>query len=180
MMTAHWKWITGLTLGLTVLFCASFVLFYQRAQQQQQRPAPSAKGIDKPLPKANLVDLANNPLGDSSLRAGRVVLVFVTAECEACMREAEFLRTVVSRKNDVRFYGVISYGEKASSLRAAERIFPFEVFYDESSQLGGALGITKVPIKLYLEEGVIRKAWGGATTDDQKKAAFVQWLDDLP
>lgn len=164
-------------MALAILFCASFVFFYGRAQQ---KTIAAAKGIDKPLPKANLVDLENQPLADSSLRTGQVVLVFVTADCEACAHEAEFLRTIVSRKDKVHFYGVISYGDKTTSLRAAEQKFPFKVFFDESFQLAHALGITRVPVKLYLEDGVMKKVWGGATNDELKKTAFVQWLDALP
>ena len=176
-MKTQIKWIIGTTLALAILFCASFVFFYGRAQQ---KTIAATKGIDKPLPTANLVDLENKPLADSSLRTGQVVLVFVTADCEACAHEAEFLRTVVSRKDQVHFYGVISYGDKVSSLRAAEQKFPFKVFFDENFQLAHALGITRVPVKLYLEDGVMKKVWGGATNDEQKKTTFVQWLDALP
>ncbi len=176
-MKTQVKWIIGATLALAILFCASFVFFFGRAQQKS---IAAAKGIDKPLPKANLVDLDNKPLPDSSLRTGQVVLVFVTAECEACAHEAEFLKTIVSRKDKVHFYGVISYGDKASSLRAAEQKFPFKTFFDENFELAGALGITRVPVKLYVEDGVMKKVWGGATNDEQKKTAFVQWLDALP
>jgi peroxiredoxin len=175
-MKTQVKWIVGATLALAILFCASFVFFYRRTQQKS---VVAAKGIDKPLPKANLVDIDNKPLPDSSLRAGKVVLVFVTAECEACGHESEFLKTIVST-NKVHFYGVISYGDKASSLRTAEQKFPFKTFFDENFHLARALGITRVPVKLYLEDGVMKKVWGGATNDEQKKTAFVQWLDALP
>ncbi len=122
-MKTQVKWIIGATLALAILFCASFVFFFGRAQQKS---IAAAKG------------------------------------------------------NKVHFYGVISYGDKASSLRAAEQKFPFKTFFDENFQLAGALGITRVPVKLYVEDGVMKKVWGGATNDEQKKTAFVQWLDALP
>jgi peroxiredoxin len=189
-MKTQIRWIIGTTLALAILFCASFVVFYGRAQQ---KAIAAAKSIDKPLPNANLVDLENQPLpkaklvdlenqtlADSSLRTGQVVLVFVIADCGACTREAEFLTTIVSRKDNVHFYGVVSYGDKATSLRAAQQKFPFKVFFDEGIQLGHALAITRVPMKVYLEDGVMKKVWGGATNSEEKKTAFVQWLDALP
>lgn len=183
-MTKQIKWALGLTVGFTLLFCASFVFFFQRAQQKAvasaKEPAASAKAIGKPLPPARFVDSSDQALDDQTIRNGRVILVFVTPDCDACKREAQFLKTVVDQRQDVRFYGVISYGEKKSSLLAAQDVFPFKVFFDENGQLASALGINRVPIKIFLENGTIRKAWGGATTDDEAKLAFSQWLTDLP
>ena len=183
-MTKQTKWAVGLTLGFTLLFCASFVFFFFRAQRQvgatTKEPAASGKAIGKPLPPAQFVDSSDQPLDDHTIRNGKVILVFVTPDCAACKREAQFLETLVGQKPDVRFYGVISYGEKKSSLQAAEQVFPFKVIFDEKGQLAAALGINRVPIKIFLENGTIRKAWGGATVDDEAKLAFSQWLSELP
>jgi peroxiredoxin len=178
------KWAVGLTLGFTLLFCASFVFFFQRAQQKAtasaKEPVASAKAIGKPLPLARFVDSSDQILDDQTIRKGRVILVFGTPDCNACKREAQFLKTVVDQRQDVRFYGVISFGEKKSSLLAAEQVFPFKVFFDEKGQLAAALGIDRVPIKIFLENGIIQKAWGGATVDENAKLAFSQWLNNLP
>ena len=178
-MRQHFKWIAGLTLGFTVLFCVSFVFFYMRAQRQLLEPAASASGLEQPLPEARLLDAAAERLDDQELRTGKVVLVFVSPDCLACKREAEFLKGAVDRRGDVRFYGVVSYGEKEKALPAAEKMTPFKVFYDEGSRLAVGLGITRVPIKVFVQDGVIKKAWGGATTDAAKQAAFHEWLDGL-
>ncbi len=180
-MSKQIKWVVGLTLGFTLLFCASFVFFFQRAQQKAAASAkePSAKAIGKPLPPARFVDSSDQVLDDQTIRNGRVILVFGTPDCDACKREARFLKTVVDQRPDVRFYGVISYGEKKSALLAAEQVFPFKVFFDEQGQLASALGINRVPIKIFLENGIIQKAWGGATVDEDAKLAFSQWLADL-
>lgn len=174
--------IIAFSIFIVLLFCSSFVYFYQRAQQRTLSSAKEVdkpKEIDKPLPEAHLVDITNNKLEERFVRNGKVVLVFVTADCDACKREAEFLRTIINSNDDVQFYGVISYGDKKGSLTAAEEIFPFKVFYDEGFKLAGALGINRVPVKIFLEDGVIKKAWGGATTDEERQAAFVSWLDEL-
>jgi peroxiredoxin len=170
-------------LGLVVLFCASFVFFYTRAQRQAQAKAQAAaesrSAIGKPLPEVHLVATSGEAVDDQVLRKGKVVLIFLTPECDACHTEVEFLKTVVNKRSDVSFYGIITFGRKMSSPGQAESEFPFKVFYDEGFYLAPKLGINKVPIKLYLEDGIMKKAWGGATMDDEAKNTFVQWLDSV-
>jgi hypothetical protein len=65
------------------------------------------------------------------------------------------------------------------SLREARRKFPFEVFYDRGFKLAGQLGIKRVPIKIFVDNGVIKKSWGGATVDEKAKADFIRWLAEV-
>ena len=59
-----------------------------------------------------------------------------------------------------------------------EKDFPFKLYIDKEPRLAGALGLYRVPIKVFLEDGIIRKSWKGATIDEAEKAAFAKWLDD--
>jgi peroxiredoxin len=170
-------WIFSLAMLFVLVFCAGFVVFYTRNTRTKAAPEPVAIGHS--LPAAELVDEANQPLADAQLKNGKVVLVFITPDCDACMKESEFLKGLVSKRTDVRFYGVISFGDMADSLRAAKQKFPFAVFYDRGFRLKGELGIDRVPIKVFVDNGIIKKAWGGATVDEKKKAAFIQWLADV-
>jgi hypothetical protein len=113
------------------------------------------------------------------LKTGRVILVFITPGCDACLKEAEFLKDLIGKRADVRFYGVISFGDRESSLREAKQEFPFEVFYDRGFRLAGQLGINRVPIKVFVDNGVIKKSWGGATVEEKKKADFIRWLSEV-
>ncbi|MBV9925481.1 MAG: redoxin family protein [Acidobacteria bacterium] len=169
------KRISIIAAMLTVLFCTSFVFFYNRAQQKAQEPALKVPA-QKPLPETHLVDSTDATFDDNSLRHGKVVLVFVTPDCSACAKEAQFLKTAVGKRNDITFYGVIPYGDKKSSLEAAAGKFPFKVFFDEDFRLTGKLGINRVPIKIFLEDGVIKKVWDGATIKEQAQESFNQWL----
>jgi peroxiredoxin len=177
-MTLSVKWIAGLSVGLSIVFCAAFVFFYGRIEKELPFYG-SPKAIGKPLPEANLVDQNNVRVSNQTYRKGRTILVFLTPQCDACKTEALFLKTVVNRRSDVRFYGVVSFGEKNASLKVAEGLFPFSVFYDEGFQLAGQLGIRRVPIKIFVEDGIIKKAWGGATLNQRAMQDFVQWLDEL-
>lgn len=160
-----------------VVFCAGFVFFYARNQQNAAAKGPVDSG--KSLPSAQLIDESNQMLGESELRKGKFVLVFVTSDCDACRKESEFLKGLVGKRSDVTFYGVVSFGDMESSLQEAKGKFPFKVYYDRGFQLAGQLGIKRVPIKIFVENGIIKKSWGGATIEDKAKADFVQWLDEV-
>jgi len=170
-------WISSLAILFVLVFCTAFVVFYTRNKGNQAGPEPVNPG--HPLPSADLVDESNQRLADSQLKNGRAVLVFITSDCDACQKESEFLKGLVNKRADVRFYGVISFGDMENSLREAKRKFPFEVFYDRGFRLAGQLGIKKVPIKIFVENGIIKKSWGGATVDEKAKADFIRWLSEV-
>jgi thiol-disulfide isomerase/thioredoxin len=170
-------WISSLAILFVLVFCAAFVGFYTRNDHNKAAKEPVNSG--HALPAAELINESNQPLADSQLKNGKVVLVFITSECDACRKESEFLKGLVSKRADVRFYGVISYGDMESSLREAKQKFPFEVFYDRGFKLAGQLGINKVPIKIFVDNGIMKKSWGGATVDEKKKADFIQWLAEV-
>ncbi len=176
------KQLIGFSIIIITAFCVSFVLFYNRAQRQAKAtaPTPAPSTATKVLPESHLVDASGAVLSDHDLRKGKVVLVFMTPECDPCLRESDFLKTVVSKRNDVNFYGVISYGKKGFVLsEASKNKLPFKVFFDQGFMLAGNLGITRVPIKVFVEDGIIKKVWGGATLDEEKKSSFAQWLENL-
>jgi hypothetical protein len=178
---AKWAALGGAC--LVILFCASFVFFYTRAQREAQAQAQAAaearSAFGKPLPEAHLLAPSGEAIDDRILRKGKVVLIFLTPECDACHTEVDFLKTVVNKRSDVSFYGIITFGKKLATTDGGEGAYPFKVFYDEGFHLAPKLGVNRVPIKLYLEDGVMKKAWGGATTEDEKKNDFVQWLENV-
>ena len=167
-------WVIGLAVIFVFVFCGGFVYFYRSRQAKQ----PSQDGTGKPLPAAELIDESNHVLPDSELRRGRLMLVFVTTDCDACMKESEFLSSVVEKHNNIPFYGVVSFGDKETSLREGKEKFPFKLLYDQNHRLAGQLGVVRVPIKVYVEDGIIKKSWGGATVNDEAKATFTKWLEE--
>jgi hypothetical protein len=64
-------------------------------------------------------------------------------------------------------------------MDSAKGMFPFRVFFDESHVFNRRLEVDRVPAKLFLEDGVVKKVWVGSTISDQSKAAFRDWLDGL-
>jgi thiol-disulfide isomerase/thioredoxin len=164
------------------VFFASYFYFLGRHPHQEARPEAAAPPAQQQvaLPEAHLVDLSGADLPDEALRKGKVVLVFVTPDCDACQTEAEFLKKVAGRRGDVAFYGVVSFGEPKTALEQVGALgLPFKVYFDDGHLLAGRLGVRRVPIKLFVEDGVIKKLWGGATNSGEEETAFAEWLEKV-
>ena len=64
-------------------------------------------------------------------------------------------------------------------MKNGEQQFPFKTYLDREPRLAGALGLYRVPIKVFIEDGIIKKSWKGATTEESAKLEFVKWFDSL-
>ncbi len=161
----------------TITFCVSFALFYSfHAKKEEIQDQPE---MNLPLPDAVLIDEADRVSPNSALRTGKLILVFVTPDCKACLKEAEFLREVVRKRPDIPIYGIIPFGDKDRALQEAKAHFPFKVFYDQNQHLAAKIGINRVPIKLFVEDGTIKRGWGGAMIQQARKERFLRWLEKI-
>lgn len=183
-MSKRWNTVAGLIFFFIVVFCAGFFFFKNRIERSQAEPQPDESNkslIDKPFPLgAQLIDTDGAKVDEQILRKGRVVVVFITTDCDACLAEGKFLEKVIDRRRDVTFYGLVPFGARPDSSNNAAKAFPFRVFYDEANSFVMTMGINRVPVKVFLEDGIIRKGWIGAALTDQAKSSFVAWLDGLP
>ncbi len=176
------KKILLLVLILLTIFGVSFFIFYKRAQNSLAKQPPlilTPAVINQPLPAANLVNISGERLGDEKLRRGKVVLVFSLIECFPCDQENQFLKSAVGNRKDVSFFYVIPFGKKDEALKAAQSKYSFETFFDQSSMLSRSLQVYQVPIKIFLQDGIIKRTWFDATTEPDKQAEFKQWLTAL-
>ncbi|MCA1579306.1 MAG: redoxin family protein [Acidobacteria bacterium] len=188
-MAKRWIPIAAVLLFLMAVFCSGFFFFYNRIQRSRAEskaetieataPEPPKSLINKPFPQAQLIDASGSKADDQILKRGKVVVVFVTMDCDACETESKFLQTVLDRRKDVAFYGIVPFGPRPESAEAAAQKFPFKVFYDQNDSFVFSMGINRVPVKVYLEDGIIKKGWIGAVQTDQGKTSFVNWLDSL-
>lgn len=183
-MSKRWLSIGGVALFLVAVFCVGFVVFYYRMQRTQdfpvELPDTSKSLINKPLPQAQLIDPSGSKIDEQILRRGKVILVFVTTDCDACVTESKFLQTILNKRADISFYGLIPFGKTPDPSHVAEKKFPFRVFYDEGNSFVRSMGINRVPVKVFLEDGIIKKGWIGAAMTDQSKRSFLEWFDSLP
>lgn len=181
MLGRHGKTILLAVVSIICVFVASYLYFankmaQERPSQQKAVTVPAERQL--PLPEAHLVDLAGADLPDEALRKGKVILVFVSPGCDACQTESEFLKKVAGKRNDVSFFGVVSFGEPKTALaQIGEMGLPFKVYFDDGHRLSGKLGVKRVPIKIFVEDGVIKKMWGGATNSTDEEASFIEWLE---
>lgn len=166
---------------LIAVFCVSFYLFHLRSQKNQAKQSliltPAV--INQPLPKTNLVNISGEPYEDEKLRRGRVVLVFMMPDCKPCDTEHEFLKLVAGTRQDVSFVYVIPFGDKDQTLRAARDKYALDPFFDLGSGLSRKLQLYQVPVKLFVEDGIIKKTWLDATSDEQEVSEFKGWLNSL-
>lgn len=171
----------GIGALLIAVLSISFFFFYRRSEKNlaKQRLILTPEVINQPLPQANLVNISGQRLDDEKLRRGRVILVFEMIDCEPCDDENRFLKTVMDSRKDVSFFYVIPFGNKKQALQLAQDKYAAETFYDSGSMLSQSLEIYQVPIKVFLEDGVIKKVWLDATDNDQKQVEFKDWLRSL-
>jgi hypothetical protein len=179
-MRASTKALTGVAI-LVLLFGASFLFFYKRAQKNlpKQPLILTSAVINQPLPKADLVDSSGHQIDDQKLRRGRIVLVFVMPDCQPCDQEDQFLRTVIDSRKDVSFIYIIPFGNQEATLKLAQGRYASPAFYDRGRALGKTLEMYQVPIKIYLENGIIKKTWLDATVDSQAQNEFRSWLKNI-
>lgn len=170
----------GIGLVLVTVFCASFYFFYKRAQKNlpKQPLILTPAVLNQPLPKTNLVNISGEPFRDEELRQGKFILVFMMPDCEPCDQENEFLKTVVASRKDINFIYVLPFGNKDQTLVLGHAKYSLEPFYDDGSNLSRTLQLYQVPIKVLVEDGIIKKVWFDATVGIQKQAEFKNWMRD--
>ena len=131
-------WFSSLAIIFVLVFCAGFVVFYTRNDRNKAAPEPVNSG--NPLPAAELVDESHQLLADSQLKNGKVVLVFMTADCDACMKESEFLKDVVNKRQRRTLLRCGFIWRREIPGRSEEKIPLSEVFYDRGFRLSRPTG----------------------------------------
>jgi thiol-disulfide isomerase/thioredoxin len=174
------RWLVVIVVCAVMLLTAGLLIrAKRRSGNEKETAAASVTLMNKPLPEANLIDSSGLKLADNALRKGKVLLIFVAPNCPPCQRESEFLKPLMEKRKDVSYYGVVSFGATQAGLKSIENEFPFKSYFDGDPRLAGAMGLYRVPIKIFLNDGVLRKSWKGASSDEATKAAFTAWLQAL-
>lgn len=185
-MTRKWMAVVGIALALVA---GRAVMVFsnirsERAAAQEAAARREALGalpaaIGRPVPPVRFTGPGGATISDDRWRKGKVVLVLVTTQCDACLAEATFLRSTIGKRPDVQFLGVLSFEQDEQALRRAQELFPFAVVRDEHMELMSALRISGVPVKIYLEDGVVKRFWGGASLQAGARQAFTEWLSKV-
>ncbi|HEY9405359.1 MAG TPA: TlpA disulfide reductase family protein [Pyrinomonadaceae bacterium] len=120
----------------------------------------------QPLPAHQLLDLESKEVLVDTLSRGRILLVFLTTSCDACIQQANLLSELQQHPPpNLRIYGV---GFERPALLAAfskEFDIKFPMLFDNHARLQQSLKLYAFPISYLIEDGIIIKAWPGAMPD---------------
>ena len=167
---------------ISVIICGSFAYLYPKLH-----PTTITKiypiimtdaAIGMQLPEGDFIDSDNHVVSSSVLKQEKAVIVAVASNCSACADEVSFLKTVVEKEKNVKFYGLLVYSDPNDLFTRKDK-YPFKVLYDRSENLKNKLGIDRTPIKIFCDHGVIKKVWVGSTTVDPDKKQFTDWLASI-
>ena len=166
--------------AIATLFCSIFAFVYFRPTDA---PAETFSGrlMGKAFPAARFTALSGEVLSADTIGSGKVILIFFAPDCDACAVESAFLSTQVPLRADVKFFGIIPIGEKQASLTAASANdrYPFKVYYDDDQIYRKSSNTIRVPLKVFIENGIVKKTWLGAAATPSDQAAFSKWLQGL-
>src|SRR6266498_5895909 len=170
------KWVVVAFCCITLFsisFAASQYSKFSKRQQRGVHDVYNERIIGKPLPEAKLIDFNGQALGDDELRRGKVILVLLSSDCEPCYLEGQFLKPLVNKYSDLRFYGALLFWSDRS-LNGVEGKFPVRLFVDQDMLLQQALEVKALPLKIFLVNGVVIKAWAGTATTPVAREAFLK------
>ena len=161
-----------------ISYAASQCFYFLKKQQRGVHNVYNDRIVGKPLPEAKLIDFNGHALGDGELRGGKVILVLLSSDCEPCFMEGQFLKTLVNKYSDLRFYGaLLSWSDRGVS--GVEGKFPMKLFYDQDLLLQQALEVRALPLKILLVDGVVKKAWAGTAINPEAREAFCKDLEEV-
>jgi peroxiredoxin len=165
--------ITFLASFVVLAALAGFFTMRPTAQNRREEPGKDRAAVGllptsrQPLPDYRLVKLDRQEVSVDELRRGRVLLVFLTTNCDACLKEVEVISHL---QHDVppgfRVYGIGI--ERPAQINAFVKEFDlqFPMLIDVGSQLAKSLDVHYFPSKYLVEDGVITKVWRGKTQDE--------------
>lgn len=128
------------------------------------------------FPDVKITDEQGNSLIIEDLKKEKAIIILVASDCFACEMETEMLKTQVNRR-EIKFYGIMPFGT-IKSLTASKASFPFKTYLDVNGDLREKLQIDRVPIKMFLDHGVIRKVWIGSGYAPLEKD-FINFMDTI-
>jgi len=155
-----------------VLPCIVFLILHlsQLADAKSQLFLKDAVVISgQPLPNFDLVNLEGARVSPQELRTGKVLLVFLTTNCQACQKEFKLLSRVESQISDqVKIYGVGIQNQNQITKFIQQHEIKTKILLDKDAALMQSLSVKYFPTKFLVEDGVIVKTWFGNSPDESE------------
>lgn len=149
-------------LGITLTIVVSQRILEHRRVRTPELAAPAGSL----LPRAPLVNLKTNHDDYQHVTSGKVLLVFVTTDCDACRKELSNVSQVVpSLASKVTVYGVLIEDRDSVNTFVEANHVAFPILLDHGAAILSRLGFKYMPTKVLLQDGIITKIWYGSSPD---------------
>lgn len=124
-----------------------------------------------------MINLQTNQDEYETLMKGKVLLVFLTRGCDACKTEIpNITQALPSLVPKVAVYGVFIEERSELDHFVQENQITFPMLYDKGGRVFAGLGITLIPAKILIEDGIITKKWFGSSAS---KSALIKDVGEV-
>lgn len=131
------------------------------------------------LPQASLLTLNNKSIDSNTLIGKPLILNFWYSTCEPCRREMPVLAASAdTHSSTVRFIGInMNDSIETATAFAAKYNVSYDIMFDPSGSLIGALGIGTAPMTLFVDaQGIIVDQVAGEISADKLESLIAKWF----
>ena len=131
------------------------------------------------LPQASLLTLNNKSIDLNTLIGKPLILNFWYSTCEPCRREMPVLAASAdTHSSTVRFIGInMNDSIETATAFAAKYNVSYDIMFDPSGSLIGALGIGTAPMTLFVDaQGIIVDQVAGEISADKLESLIAKWF----
>lgn len=148
---------------LVSAFVAMRILERYRSHPVEVRSAPTGST----LPRAPLANLTTRKDEYQNVTKGKVLLVFVTTDCDACRKELiNASQAAPSLTSRVNVYGIgIEEPDTVKQFAEVNHV-DLPMLWDHGAVMLRQLGFRLMPTKVLVQDGVILKIWHGSSADN--------------
>lgn len=149
-------------LGIATIVASQKIIAHFAAKP----PAAQVARARSPLPQAPLINLSTNHDDYQNVIKGRVLLLFITTDCDACRKELSNASQIAAGiSSTVTIYGVgIEDKESVRTFIEANHV-DLPILLDYRAAILGRLGFKLMPTKVLLQDGMITRIWYGSSPD---------------
>lgn len=131
--------------------------------------------VNRDLPKAKLVDSATGEDFSEEVRKGKVLLIYLSSRCDACIRDARLIsnsQPEISSK--IKIYGISFENKEVIKKFVVDERVRFPVLIDSDRALFSQLEIKYFPTKFYAQNGTISKILYGNFPNKEKFLEYIE------
>lgn len=169
--------LSAIVLPAMLGIAVTIVVSERIREHRRVKPAERAAPAGSLLPRAPLVNLKTNRDDYQNVTRGKVLLVFLTTNCDACTKElSNMSQALPSLASKVTVYGVVIEDRDSVNTFIEANPVTFPVLLDHGAAILSRLGFRLMPTKVLLQDGFITKIWYGSSPD---KTALIKDVGEV-